>query len=392
MTDNHNHIRVLASADWTRRNFLRLAAFAGGVAALSVNGVAIAADKGDLAEKARKLKGDAALGDTLFIYSWADYANPDVLDAFSKGAGPRIEIATFDSVEAAIAKLEISGGSAGYDIVVVGDAYVEQMINRKLIQKLDHSKIPNLGNLRDEFHKLPFDPGNQYTVMKNFGTIGILYNNTVIKEPIKSWDDFFRVGASEVASHRLSVLNDQPSVFGLVFWREGKDYNTGDEKRLNEAKDVLIKDLIPHLKAFDANPVQGLLNGDYVLSQGYLGSSRHIFEQDPDSYTWVYPEPQCVLWSDHYAVPSGSRHTDAAHAFINYMLDPDVAAAEVAHIGYDTGVKGVIEKLPDDLVRKDMIVFPEGVTDRLIYQKVEGSNPTLRIQIFNELKAAAARN
>ncbi len=84
MTDNHNHIRVLASADWTRRNFLRLAAFAGGVAALSVNGVAIAADKGDLAEKARKLKGDAALGDTLFIYSWADYANPDVLDAFRR--------------------------------------------------------------------------------------------------------------------------------------------------------------------------------------------------------------------------------------------------------------------------------------------------------------------
>ncbi|PLU55241.1 hypothetical protein BMJ24_20975, partial [Sinorhizobium medicae] len=86
---------------------------------------------GDLAEKARSLKGDADLGDTLFIYSWADYANPDVLDAFSNGAGPRIEIATFDSVEAAIAKLEISGGSAGYDIVVVGDAYVEQMINRK---------------------------------------------------------------------------------------------------------------------------------------------------------------------------------------------------------------------------------------------------------------------
>ena len=153
-----------------------------------------------------------------------------------------------------------------------------------------------------------------------------------------------------------------------------------------------MKDLIPHLKAFDANPVQGLLNGDYVLSQGYLGSSRHIFEQDPDSYTWVYPEPQCVLWSDHYAVPSGSKNTAAAHAFINYMLDPDVAAAEVAHIGYDTGVKGVIEKLPDDLVRKDMIVFPEGVTERLVYQKVEGSNPTLRIQIFNELKAAAARN
>lgn len=392
MTDNYNDIRVLASADWTRRNFLRLAAFAGGVAALSINGVAIAADKGDLAEKARSLKGDADLGDTLFIYSWADYANPDVLDAFSKGAGPRIEIATFDSVEAAIAKLEISGGSAGYDIVVVGDAYVEQMINRKLIQKLDHSKLPNLGNLRDEFHKLPFDPGNQYTVMKNFGTIGILYNNTVIKEPIKSWDDFFRVGASEAASRRLSVLNDQPSVFGLVFWREGKDYNTGDEKRLTEAKDVLMKDLVPHLKAFDANPVQGLLNGDYVLSQGYLGSSRHIFEQDPDSYTWVYPEPQCVLWSDHYAVPSGSKNTAAAHAFINYMLDPDVAAAEVAHIGYDTGVKGVIEKLPDDLVRKDMIVFPEGVTERLVYQKVEGSNPTLRIQIFNELKAAAARN
>ncbi|MGQ3212389.1 polyamine ABC transporter substrate-binding protein [Shinella sp.] len=394
MTKNPNDkdIRILASETWTRRNFMRLAAMAGGLATLSINGVALAAAPEGLVEKAKSLKGDATLGDTLFIYSWADYANPDVLDAFSKGAGPRIEIATFDSVEAAIAKLEIAGGSSGYDIVVVGDAYVEQMIARKLIQKLDHSKLPNLQNLRDEFRSLPFDPDNQYTVMKNFGTIGILYNSKIVTEEIKTWDDFFRVAATEVASHRVAVLNDQPSVFGLVFWREGKDYNTGDEKRLREAKDVLTKELIPHLKAFDANPVQGLLNGDYVLAQGYLGSSRHIFEQDPDSYTWVYPEPQCVLWSDHYAVPTGSKNADAAHAFINYMLDADVAAAEVAHIGYDTGVKGVIEKLPADIVRKDMIVFPEGVTDRLIYQKVEGSNPTLRIEIFNELKAAAAQN
>jgi len=392
MTKKHKDIRILASTEWTRRNFMRLAALAGGAAALSINGFAFAADKSELAEKARAAKGNSSFGDTLFIYSWADYANPDVLDAFSEGAGTRIQIATFDSVEAAIAKLEISSGSAGYDIVVVGDAYVEQMINRKLIQKLDHAKLPNLGNLRDEFRKLEFDPDNQYTVMKNFGTIGILYNNTVIKEDIKSWDDFFRVAGSDSANHRVSVLNDQPSVFGLVFWREGKDYNTGDESRLKAAQEILMKELIPHVKAFDADPVQGLLNGDYVLSQGYLGSSRHIFEQDPDSYTWVYPEPQCVLWSDHYAVPTGSKNPDAAHAFIDYMLDPDVAATEVAHIGYDTGVKGVVDKLPDDIVRKDMIVFPKGVTERLVYQKVEGSNPSLRIQIFNELKAAAARN
>jgi len=384
-----NEIRILASEGWTRRNFMKIAAMAGGVAALSINGVALAASS--LADKAKALGDGANLGDVLFIYSWADYANPDVLDAFSGGAGPRIQIATFDSVEAAIAKLQIAGGSAGYDIVVVGDAYVEQVIARELVQKLDHSKIPNLKNLRDQFRNLPFDPDNQYTVLKNFGTIGILYNNKIITEEIKNWDDFFRVAASKAASGRVCLLNDQPSVFGLVFWREGKDYNTGDEKKLREATDILIKDLVPHVKAFDARPVQGLLSGDYVIAQGYQGSCRHIFAQDAENYTWVYPEPQCVVWSDHYAVPTGAKNVDAAHAFINFMLDPDVAAAETGHIGYDTGVEGVIEKLPDDVIRKDLIVFPEGVLDRLIYQKVEGSNPTLRIDLFNEIKAAAAR-
>lgn len=389
-----SEIRILASEGWTRRNFMKLAAIAGSAAALSINGISIAeaATDAELAEKAKAAKGSADIGDQLYIFSWADYANPAVLDAFGKGAGARIQIATFDSVEAAIAKLEISGDAAGYDIVVVGDAYVEQMITRKLIQPLDHSKLPNLPNLNDQFQNLPFDPGNKYTVMKNFGTIGILYNSTVIKDEIKSWDDFFKVAASDVASGRVSVLNDQPSVFGLVFWREEKDYNTGDAAKLDHAKDVLMKELIPHLKAFDASPVQGLLNGDYVLSQGYLGSSRHIFEQDPNSYTWVYPEPQCVLWSDHYAIPTSAKHGAAAHAFINYMLDPDVAATETAHIGYDTGVKGVIDKLPADVVRKDMIVIPPDVIKRQVFQKVEGSNPDLRIKIYNELKAAATHN
>jgi spermidine/putrescine transport system substrate-binding protein len=98
-----------------------------------------------------------------------------------------------------------------------------------------------------------------------------------------------------------------------------------------------------------------------------------------------------VIWSDHYAVPTGSKNVAAAHAFINYMLDPDVAAEEVAFIGYDTGVKGVVEKLPATLVRKDMIVFPDGVAQRLVFQQVEGSNPSKRIELFNEIKAAASR-
>ncbi|MER9565466.1 MULTISPECIES: extracellular solute-binding protein [unclassified Mesorhizobium] len=390
MNDSNGTIRILASQEWTRRNFLRLATMAGGAAALSVNGISAAFAETDLPAHAKAAAGAAKLGDSLFIYSWAGYANPAVLEGFSAGAGPRVQVATFDSVEAAIAKLEISG-SADYDIVVLGDAYVKQTVERKLIQPLDHAQIPNLENLRTDFRDPPFDPGNRYTVMKNFGTIGILYNHTVVKDEIKSWDDFFRAAALPDVSGRVSVLNDQPSVFGLVFWREGKDYNTGDVARLEHARDVLLKELVPHLKAFDANPVQGMLNGDYVLGQGYLGSCRHIFEQDPDSYTWVYPTPQCVIWSDHYAVPTGSKNVTAAHAFINYMLDPDVAAEEVAFIGYDTGVKGVVEKLPANLVRKDMIVFPDGVAQRLVFQQVEGSNPSKRIEMFNEIKAAASR-
>ncbi len=390
---DQQEIRILASEAWTRRNFIKLAGMAAGAAALSINGISIAEAADDsLIAKAKAAKGSADIGDQLYMFSWADYANPDVLDAFGKGAGARIQVATFDSVEAAIAKLEISGGSSGYDIVVLGDAYVQECISRRLIQPLDHSKISNLANLEDSFRKLPFDPGNKYTIIKDFGTIGILYNSSIIKEEIKSWDDFFRVAASDTASGRVSVLADQPSVFGLVFWRDGKDYNTGDPAKLNHAKDVLMKELIPHLKAFDANPVQGLLNGDYVLSQGYLGSSRHIFEQDPKDYTWVYPEPQCVLWSDHYAIPTSSKHVEAAHAFINYVLDPDVSAAEAGHIGYDTGVKGVVDKLPANIVRKDMIVIPPDVIKRQVFQQVGGSNPDLRIKIYNELKAAATHN
>ncbi|RWI88951.1 spermidine/putrescine ABC transporter substrate-binding protein [Mesorhizobium sp.] len=382
-------LRVLASEEWTRRNFLKMATMAVGAAALPFAPAMASEDLVKHATEAAKPAGK--LGDSLFFFGWSNTINTDNMQAFTTATGARVQVSTFDSVESAIAKLEIAKETAGYDLFVVGDAYVKSVIDRKLVQPLDHSLLPNLANLGDAARNASYDPGNKYTVLKYGGTEGFLYNKEVIKEDLRSWDDFFRVAAMPEVSGKVSVLNDSPSVLGLVFWREGKDYNTGDPEKLNRAKEILIKELAPHIKDFTARPIQGLLSGDFVLSQGYNGNSRHIFEQDPSRFAWVFPTPQCVGWSDNWSIPVGAKNVAAAHAWINYMLDPIVSAGEAAFNGYDTGVKGVIDAIPDSVVRKDIIVITPEVQARLVGQTLDGVNASLREQIYNEVKAAASR-
>ena len=151
-----------------------------------------------------------AVEGTLSVYSWAEYSDPANFEAFTSEVGPTIALDNYDSNEAMIAKLELAGGSAGYDIVVPTSGFLTQMVDKSLLMELDMSKIPNAANQDQAIVELKnaptHDPGGKYAVVKDWGSTGYLYDTTVIEEELADWADFFRAAALPNVTGLVSVL------------------------------------------------------------------------------------------------------------------------------------------------------------------------------------------
>lgn len=322
-------------------------------------------------------------GGRLNLYTWAEYSDPANLDAFGD-----VTVDVFDSNEQAIAKLELAKGSSGYDVVVPTGVFVPQMVQKGLLQELDHSKIPNMERLDPAYLDQSWDPGNRHTVLKNIGTTGYVYDTAVIEDELEGWAGFFEAAARPEVSGKVSVLGAPGDVTGMWFWREGIDWTTTDPAHLDAAEEGLLRELVPHVRAFDSYPSTGLLEGSYVLSQAWNGDARIAVVEDPERYRWVLGGPKTEIWADTWAIVEGARNVDAAHAFIDHMLDPEVSAAELEYHGYPTGVLGVEDLLPDDLPGRELIFLTEEEQERLVPGAVNEAQDRI-VEIYNRLEAAA---
>jgi spermidine/putrescine transport system substrate-binding protein len=330
----------------------------------------------------------AALEESLNVYTWAEYHDPANQQAFTQQRGPAVKVDVFDSNEAMLAKLQLAGATAGYDVVVPSGPYVPQMVSRGLLMELDRSKLPSLANLDPAYVDQPWDRGNRYTVAKNWGATGYVYDRRVIREAPRGWAAFFKTAAMPGVSGKVSVSTTPADLTGMVFWRDGIDWRTEKREDLDHAERVLLAELAPHIKAFDSYPGPGMLEGSYVLSQAFNGDARGVVAEDPDRYGWMLGAPKTELWVDHWAILATARHPEAAHAWINFMLDPAVAARETAFHGYATAVQGTRELLPGTVTLPEMIYLTGSERGRLVPGEVNSAQDRL-VAIYNRVKARA---
>jgi spermidine/putrescine transport system substrate-binding protein len=382
-----DELRILAPrASLDRRRFLGLGG--AGLAALAL--AACGGDDGGGGQVAAPdvTKAPVKLENALNIYTWADYQNPDNTKKFQTTNNVKVKVDVYESNEAAIAKLSLAGAKAGYDIVVPTGVYIPQMAAKGLLLELDKSKIPNISKIDPKLLNQPWDQGNKYSVVKDWGSTGFVYDKTVVKSNPTDWPTFISAAAAKGVSGKVSVLAAPGDVTGIYFWANGIDWNTTDPAHFQQALDGLKADLVPHLKSFDSFPRDALLNGDYVLSQAWNGDARQAIREDPDRLQWVLGGPKTELWVDNWVILKAAPHPEAAHAWINNILDPKVSAAEIDYHGYNTAVIGTEEFIPKDLDLKELIYF----TDEEKAQFVAGSvaNEALATKTYNTLKAAAA--
>jgi spermidine/putrescine transport system substrate-binding protein len=392
MADDVGGVRILASRETAERISRRMFMKGSAVAVFS-SSVLLAACGGETQTGGGNGGGPSPGGeveDQLNFFHWAEYDDPEVFKDFEREFGAATKIDIYASNEEAIAKLVAAEGTSGYDIVVPTGVFIPQMVENDLLQPINLDLIPNFENLDPIYRDQPWDPGNEHSVCKDWGSTGWIYDTTKVSATIETWNDFIEVAMGE-ASGQTSVLDTPGNLAGIYFWANGIDWATTDEAHLDACEEFIVNQLAPHIKAYDSYPGIALTEGKYALSHAWNGDARQglLSTDDPDRYRWGLGAPVTELWMDNWCIVNGAQHPNAAHAWINFILDPEVSLKDLAYHGYNTGVIGVEERAREEGFEfLDMIFFSEEQVKTMDPGAVNEAQGRL-VEIWNKAKAAS---
>jgi spermidine/putrescine-binding protein len=274
----------------------------------------------------------------LNLYAWSEYVPQDLLDAFSQEYGVKVNYDAYASNEELLAKLQ--AGASGYDVIIPSDYMVTVMSKQGMLEPLDLERIPNFVNIDDQFKNPSFDPGNKYSVPWQWGTVGIAVNTERVKKPIVKWVDLW----DPEFKNNLVVLDDEREIIGLTLVVLGYDKNSTDPAQLEAAKEKLLE-LTPNIKLYDSDsPKTALLAGEVVAGVVWNGEAALAHQEDP-AIDYVLPEEGCGVWYDNLAMPKDPPHKDAAEAFINWTLKPEMSILITRDFPYSNPNKAALELL-----------------------------------------------
>ncbi len=310
------------------------------------------------------------------VYNWSDYVDPQILEDFRRETGIRVVYDTFDTNE--ILETKLLAGGSGYDVVVPTATFLSRQIKAGVFRKLDRTKLPNLKNAWDFVRSRleRYDPGNQYAVDYMWGTTGLGYNVRKIRErmadaPLDSW----RLALDPDVVKRFAdcgiyMLDAPEDVLPAVLVHLGLDPNSKKPEDIDRAVGHLAR-IRPYIRKFHSSEyINALANGDICLVIAYSGDvlqARKRAEEARNGVEIAYaiPKEGAQMWFDVMAVPQDAPHPDAAHAFIDYMLRPEVAARASNFIRYANG-NVASQPLLDPELRNNPSVYPtEEVLTRL---------------------------
>ncbi|WP_353646582.1 polyamine ABC transporter substrate-binding protein [Mesorhizobium sp. WSM2239] len=310
------------------------------------------------------------------VYNWSDYIDSSVLENFTKETGIKVVYDTFDSNEILETKL-LTGGS-GYDVVVPAGPFLARQVQAGVFQKLDEAKLPNLGNMWPEVMNqlAKYDPANEHAVNYMWGTTGIGYNVDKVKAllgdvPIDSWDVLFNPeNAAKLESCGINIVDAPDELFAIALNYLGKD---GDSKKTEdlEAGGQVFADIRPYVRTFNSSAyIEGLANGDICISIGWSGDilQAKIRAEEANNgieINYLIPKEGTLMWFDNLAIPADAKNVEEAHAFIDYLMKPEVIAKSSNYVQMANG-NLASQKFLDAAVFKNPSVYPnEETLDKL---------------------------
>ena len=307
----------------------------------------------------------------LNIYNWPDYIAKDMVANFEKESGIKVNYQTFENNEALQAKLV--AGNSGYDIVVPGAVFAKPQIDGGLLQKLDKSKLSNMGNLDPAIMRklgAAIDPGNAYLVpwAWSFTTVGI--NKAKVAKalgstpmPANAWELVFNpVYTAKLKSCGIAYLDSPTEVIPPAMHFMGKNAYSNDPADHKAAAAMLAK-VRPHIRLFSSTMIDDLAGGKACVALGWAGDiniarGRAIENKNGNEVEALLPSTGGLIFFDNLAIPKDAKHPNNAHAFINYFLKPEVSASLTNELGYATANKASLASVKPETAQ-DPAVFPD---------------------------------
>jgi spermidine/putrescine transport system substrate-binding protein len=316
---------------------------------------------------------------TLHLFTWSDYTEETVVKEFERRFGVKVVTDTFGSNEELLAKLQ--GGASGYDVVVPSDYMVSILIKQGLLAELDPAKVPDLAHVYKHLKGLYYDPQNTYSVPYLWGTTGIGYNADLVKPPPESWQVLW----DPRYKGKISLLNDEREVFGMALRAAGESLNATQPPKLEAAKARLMAQKALVKTYTSENYDQLLVSGEVVLAHGWSGTILRATDERP-SIKYVIPKEGGTIWQDNLCVLKSSQHKDEAMAFINFLLEPQMAARITSKVKYASASEEARLFVPREIAQNPAIYPPASVVARLEWIKDVGEAIKLYDRAWTELK------
>jgi len=370
------------SARMNRRELLGLGALALGAAACGGS----TGGGGGASSSAQPLSGKK-LESTLKFYNWAQYVNPENTKAYEAKTGVNFEEANFTSNEQLLTKLQTTKGQKTYDIIVPDADHVRIEKDLGLLMKLDHSLIPNLKNLAPHWTQVSYDPGNVYSVVKDTGITCFTLRSDNVKTQLHTWKDFFDFLPH---SNGLTVnfIESPSEVIGVALNSLGYSMNTDDESQLSQVRDLLLS-VKPYVDTVNEVYVNDFQGGKIDLGITYSGDGLRIqaARKKEGDIEVIAPEGKSEIWTDNWAISAYAPDPVAAHAWIDFILQPEVNAKEMEYVAYEVGTPASYP-IVGELAQNPLVVFPDRILNEYEILETTPERQNTRTKIWNEFKAA----
>ena len=325
------------------------------------------------------------------VCSWGEYIDEDLIYQFEDETGIKVNYQTAESNEALYSLLKTGAGD--YDVIVPSDYMIARLIDEGMLAELNYDNIPNYAKIGEQYKSLSFDPENKYTVPYTWGTLGIIYNSTMVDGDIDSWDAMFD---EKYAGNVLMIRNSRDALAAALL-DLGYDINTTDESQIREAYELLADAKSKGVyQSFVMDEVFGKMEGgNAAIAMYYAGDYLTMLDNNPD-LKFVVPKEGSNWFVDAMCVLKTAQHKEEAEAWINFIASTESSLANMDYIGYASPNLEALEGYPAyyeetygeplDEERYEIMAAPDDVLARCeLYTNLPADTLTLYNDLWTEL-------
>lgn len=298
---------------------------------------------------------DRGVNGQVIVYNWGEYIDPETLRMFEEETGIRVIYDEFETNESMYPKVE--SGAVAYDIACPSDYMISRMIQNGMLAEIDYDKMPNARkNIGAQYYEQSrgFDPDNKYSVPYCWGTVGILYNKTMVEEPITRWEQLW----DEKYADNILMQDSVRDSFMVTEKLNGFSMNTLDPSELEIAKNALIRQK-PLVQAYVVDQVRDkMIGGEAAIGVIYSGEAIYTQRENPD-LVYVVPEEGTNVWIDSWVILKNAPNKANAEKFIDFMCRADIALQNFDYITYSTPNTAARELIEDEEIKNSEIAFPD---------------------------------